>query len=93
MEGMSEAAIREMLSSRTVGSLVGLQSDEITQIATEYAQRQAELQQETSELKAGKQGGVQTHKRQVAALEKAIAAETEKVEEVDISVLSSYNKR
>lgn len=71
-----------MLSSRTVGSIVGLQSDAISEIAMEYAKRQAALQQETSELKAGKTGGTQNHKRQVAVMEKAIEEEKTKLEEV-----------
>lgn len=81
MEGMSEADIQQMLSSRTVGSIVGLQSDAISEIAMEYAKRQAALQQETSELKAGKTGGTQNHKRQVAVMEKAIEEEKTKLEE------------
>ena len=71
-----------MLSSRTVGSIVGLQSDKISQIVLEYADRQKVLQQETDELKAGKVSGTQSHKRQIAAIEKAIDAEKSKLEQV-----------
>lgn len=61
-----------------------MKSDEISQIANEYLHRQEALQQQTSELKAGKVGGLQTHKRHVAALEKAITSEREKIDRVYI---------
>ena len=75
-----------MISSQAVGSIVGMKSDEISQIASEYLQRQSALEQETNDLKAGKVGGLQTHKRHVAALEKAIKAETEKLDKVRMMV-------
>lgn len=71
-----------MISSQAVGSIVGIKSDEISQIANEYLNRQEALQQQTNELKAGKVGGLQTHKRHLAALEKAISSEKEKIDEV-----------
>jgi len=75
-----------MISSQAVGSIVGMKSDEISQIAKEYLQRQAALEQETNDLKAGKVGGLQTHKRHVAALEKAINAEREKLNKVSTTL-------
>lgn len=80
MEGMSEADIQQMISSQAVGSIVGMKSDEISKIANEYLERQAALEQETNDLKAGKVSGLQTHNRYVAALEKSILAEKEKVQ-------------
>ena len=73
-----------MISSQAVGSIVGMKSDEISKIAKDYLQRQAVLEQETNDLKAGKLGGsgAQTHKRQINALEKAIETEKEKLEKV-----------
>ena len=59
-----------------------MQSDEITQIVKEYAARQEAFEQETNELKAVKIGGLQSHKRDVVAVEKAIKSETEKLTEV-----------
>ena len=78
-----------MLSSRTVGSIVGLQSDAISKVALEYAQRQEALEQETNEMKAGKVGGMQTHKRQVTMIQKSIENEKKKLEEVCGSFLTN----
>jgi len=83
MEGMSETDIQQMISSQAVGSIVGMKSEEISQIAKDYLQRQAELEQEASDMKAGKSGGLQTHKRHVTALEKAITAEQEKLQKAN----------
>ena len=72
----------QMLSSRTVGSIVGLKSDEISNIVQHYAKRQEALEQELTELKVGKGGAVQVHKRQVTAITNAIEAEKAKLEQV-----------
>lgn len=69
------------LSSSAVGSIVGLQSDEISQIASEYAERQAELQG-NMEARGERMGGEQAHKRMVASLEKQIAVQEKKLEQV-----------
>lgn len=69
------------LSSSAVGSIVGLQSDEISQIASEYAERQAELQG-NMEVRGERMGGEQAHKRMVASLEKQIAVQEKKLEQV-----------
>eukprot|EP00794_Sanderia_malayensis_P016993 gene16993-18705_t len=79
MAGMSGADMKEILSSHAVGSLVGLQSEEIAQMAEEYATRQAQLQQESSAL--SKIDVKQTHARQVAALKKGVTAEEKKLED------------
>ena len=51
MRGMSEADISEeqILSSRTVGSIVGLKLEEISNIAEHYAKRQEALEEMKSE--------------------------------------------
>lgn len=65
-----------------VGSIVGLKSDEISNIAQHYSKRQEALEQQANELKFGKGGAVAIHQRQVAALTNAIQAEKQKLEEV-----------
>lgn len=79
MKGMAEAEGDEMfVSSAAVGSIVGLQSAEIQQMASEYATKHADLV-------AGKKGdkvmGAQAHKRMVAALQKQIAAQQKRCQE------------
>ncbi len=81
MDGMSGASIKESLSSHMVGSLVGLQSEEIAQIAEEYATRQAQLREESGLMKGGKVDVKQTHARQIAAIEKGISAEEKRLED------------
>lgn len=49
MSGMSETDIEQMLSSRTVGSIVGLKLEEISTIAEHYAKRQEALEEMKSE--------------------------------------------
>lgn len=82
LKGMSVMEGREgALSSSTVGSIVGLQSEEISQIASEYAERQAELQENLG-ARGERTGGEQTHKRMVASLEKQISVLEKKLEQV-----------
>ena len=69
------------LSSSLVGSIVGLQSEEISQMASEYAEKQAELQ-EGSERNE-RTSGVQAHKRMLASLEKQIANQEKKLAQVE----------
>lgn len=78
LQGMSGADMKEGLSSYMVGSIVGLQSDEIVQMAEEYASKQA-LLQEAGSQKAGKIDIKQMHERQVAAIKKAIENEEKKL--------------
>ncbi|XP_068741621.1 coiled-coil domain-containing protein 93-like isoform X2 [Montipora capricornis] len=70
------------LSSSTVGSIVGLQSEEISQIASEYAERQAELQ-ENLEARGERTGG-----ELVASLEKQIAVQEKKLEQERSELIS-----
>lgn len=82
LKGMSVMEGKEgALSSSTVGSIVGLQSEEISQIASEYAERQAELQENLG-ARGERTGGEQTHKRMVASLEKQISVQEKKLEQV-----------
>jgi len=80
LQGMSGADMKEVLSSRLVGSIVGLQADEIVQMAEEYASKQA-LLQEAGSQKAGKIDVKQMHERKVAAVKKAIQNEEKRLEE------------
>ena len=79
LQGMSGADMKEGLSSHLVGSIVGLQSDEIVQMAEEYANKQA-LLQEAGSQKSGKIDVKQMHERQVAAIKKAIENEEKKLD-------------
>ena len=79
LAGMSGADMKESLSSHLVGSIVGLQSDEIMQMAEEYASRQEQLR-EAGPQKAGKIDMKQMHERQVAAIKKAIEMEENRLE-------------
>ncbi|GIY48570.1 coiled-coil domain-containing protein 93 [Caerostris darwini] len=69
------------LSASQVGSLVGLQSGEIQQVASEFAEKQAELANE----EMGERGlsGIQYHKRTVASLTKQIKEKETKLVEVE----------
>ena len=79
LQGMSGADMKEGLSSHLVGSIVGLQSDEIVQMAEEYANKQA-LLQEAGSQKSGKIDVKQMHERQVVAIKKAIENEEKKLD-------------
>ncbi|KAK3747013.1 hypothetical protein QZH41_011962, partial [Actinostola sp. cb2023] len=78
LKGMAAMEGKEgTLSSSTIGSIVELQSEQISQIASEYAERQAELQ-EGIEGRGERVGGAQAHKRMVASMEKQIAVQGKK---------------
>jgi hypothetical protein len=80
MKGMAQAEGDEMfVSTAAVGSIVGLQSAEILQMASEYEEKRADL---AAGKKPDKASGAQAHKRMVAALEKQIAIQEKKSEEV-----------
>lgn len=80
MKGMAQAEGDEMfVSTAAVGSIVGLQSAEILQMASEYEEKRADL---AAGKKPDKASGAQAHKRMVAALEKQIALQEKKCEEV-----------
>ncbi|EDO46239.1 predicted protein, partial [Nematostella vectensis] len=82
LRGMSIMEGKEgALSPNAVGSIVGLQSEEISQMASEYAERQAELQ-EGLEGRGERMGGAQAHKRMVASLEKQIAVQEKRLDQI-----------
>uniref|UniRef100_A0A4W3HKB3 Coiled-coil domain-containing protein 93 n=1 Tax=Callorhinchus milii TaxID=7868 RepID=A0A4W3HKB3_CALMI len=64
-----QAAEEGRLTASTVGQIVGLQSEEIKQIASEYAGKQNEL---STEDHPERFGVAQQHRRQVASLSKQI---------------------
>uniref|UniRef100_A0A8C0GKN3 Coiled-coil domain-containing protein 93 n=1 Tax=Chelonoidis abingdonii TaxID=106734 RepID=A0A8C0GKN3_CHEAB len=82
MTGMAAMATEEgRLTASTVGQIVGLQSDEIKQIVSEYAEKQSEL---SSEERPERLGAAQQHRRKVASLSKQISQKTKLLEEVGL---------
>ncbi|KAF4788144.1 Coiled-coil domain-containing protein 93 [Turdus rufiventris] len=80
MTGMAAMATEEgRLTASTVGQIVGLQSDEIKQIVSEYAEKQSEL---SAEERPERLGAAQQHRRKVASLNKQILQKTKLLEEV-----------
>ncbi|XP_078233354.1 coiled-coil domain-containing protein 93 isoform X3 [Pogona vitticeps] len=67
------------LTASTVGQIVGLQSDEIKQIVSEYAEKQSEL---SAEERPERLGAAQQHRRKVASLNKQILQKTKQLEEL-----------
>uniref|UniRef100_A0A672IHL2 Coiled-coil domain-containing protein 93 n=1 Tax=Salarias fasciatus TaxID=181472 RepID=A0A672IHL2_SALFA len=64
------------LTASAVGQLVGLQSEEIKQIASEYAEKQSER---SSEERSERYGPLQQHRRAVASLNKHIQQKTKEL--------------
>lgn len=83
MKGLSVMDTEEgRIAASMVGSIVGIQSDEIEQIASEYAGRQSELQLgDASE----RMGGAQQHQRTVASLNKQIKNQEKRKEKISSS--------
>ncbi|XP_070693965.1 coiled-coil domain-containing protein 93 [Pempheris klunzingeri] len=80
MTSMSAMANEEgKLTASAVGQIVGLQSEEIKQIASEYAEKQSEL---SSEERSERYGPLQQHRRAVASLNKQIQQKTKQLEEL-----------
>ncbi|NXU64625.1 CCD93 protein, partial [Horornis vulcanius] len=80
MTGMAAMAKEEgKLTASTVGQIVGLQSDEIKQIVSEYAEKQSEL---SAEERPERLGAAQQHRRKVASLNKQILQKTKLLEEL-----------
>ncbi|XP_029314615.1 coiled-coil domain-containing protein 93 [Cottoperca gobio] len=67
------------LTASAVGQIVGLQSEEIKQMASEYAEKQSEL---SSEERSERYGPLQQHRRAVASLNKQIQQKTKQLEEL-----------
>uniref|UniRef100_A0A672ZXF9 Coiled-coil domain-containing protein 93 n=1 Tax=Sphaeramia orbicularis TaxID=375764 RepID=A0A672ZXF9_9TELE len=80
MTNMAAMASEEgKLTASAVGQIVGLQSEEIKQIASEYAGKQSEL---SSEERSERFGPLQQHRRAVASINKQIQDKTKQLEEV-----------
>ncbi|KAM6333063.1 coiled-coil domain-containing protein 93 isoform 2-T2 [Podargus strigoides] len=80
MTEMAAMATEEgKLTASTVGQIVGLQSDEIKQIVSEYAEKQSEL---STEERPERLGAAQQHRRKVASLNKQILHKTKLLEEL-----------
>ncbi|NWZ49094.1 CCD93 protein, partial [Haliaeetus albicilla] len=80
MTGMAAMATEEgKLTASTVGQIVGLQSDEIKQIVSEYAEKQSEL---STEERPERLGAAQQHRRKVASLNKQILQKNKLLEEL-----------
>ncbi|XP_025052723.1 coiled-coil domain-containing protein 93 isoform X2 [Alligator sinensis] len=79
MTGMAVMATEEgRLTASTVGQIVGLQSDEIKQIVSEYAGK-SEL---SAEERPERLGAAQQHRRKVASLNKQILQKAKLLEEL-----------
>uniref|UniRef100_A0A8D3E2N8 Coiled-coil domain-containing protein 93 n=1 Tax=Scophthalmus maximus TaxID=52904 RepID=A0A8D3E2N8_SCOMX len=74
------------LTATAVGQIVGLQCEEIKQIASEYAEKQSEL---TSDERSERSGQLQQHRRAVASLTKQIQQKSKQLEEVSSSLWST----
>uniref|UniRef100_A0A667Z8A1 Coiled-coil domain-containing protein 93 n=1 Tax=Myripristis murdjan TaxID=586833 RepID=A0A667Z8A1_9TELE len=85
MTNMAAMATEEgKLTASAVGQIVGLQSEEIKQIASEYAEKQSEL---SSDERSERYGPLQQHRRTVASLNKQIQHKTKQLEEVSTPLL------
>ncbi|CAN9498039.1 unnamed protein product [Ophioblennius macclurei] len=67
------------LTASAVGQLVGLQSEEIKQMASEYAEKQSER---SSEERSERYGPLQQHRRAVASLNKNIQQKSKELQEL-----------
>ncbi|XP_054471730.1 coiled-coil domain-containing protein 93, partial [Anoplopoma fimbria] len=80
MTSMAAMANNEgKLTASAVGQIVGLQSEEIKQIVSEYADKQSGL---SSEERSERYGPLQQHRRAVASLNKQIQQKTKELEEL-----------
>uniref|UniRef100_G3X325 Coiled-coil domain-containing protein 93 n=1 Tax=Sarcophilus harrisii TaxID=9305 RepID=G3X325_SARHA len=80
MTKMAAMATEESrLTASAVGQIVGLRSEEIKQIVSEYAEKQSELLAEPSPEKLGV---TQQHRRKIASLNKQIQQKTKLLEEL-----------
>lgn len=80
MTSMAAMANEEgKLTATAVGQIVGLQCEEIKQIASEYAEKQSEL---TSDERSERSGQLQQHRRAVASLTKQIQQKSKQLEEL-----------
>ncbi|XP_057286317.1 coiled-coil domain-containing protein 93 [Pezoporus wallicus] len=90
MTGMAAMATEEgKLTASTVGQIVGLQSDEIKQIVSEYAEKQSEL---SAEERPERLGAAQQHRRKVASLNKQILQKNKLLEELQAKCTDLQSK-
>uniref|UniRef100_A0A667ZLR6 Coiled-coil domain-containing protein 93 n=1 Tax=Myripristis murdjan TaxID=586833 RepID=A0A667ZLR6_9TELE len=90
MTNMAAMATEEgKLTASAVGQIVGLQSEEIKQIASEYAEKQSEL---SSDERSERYGPLQQHRRTVASLNKQIQHKTKQLEEVSTPLFPNHTK-
>ncbi|XP_008436822.1 coiled-coil domain-containing protein 93 isoform X2 [Poecilia reticulata] len=80
-EDKLQAAEEGKLTASAVGQIVGLQSEEIKLIASEYAGKQLER---SSEERSERYGPVQQHRRAVASLDKQIRQKAEQLNELKV---------
>ncbi|XP_040057466.2 coiled-coil domain-containing protein 93 isoform X1 [Gasterosteus aculeatus] len=86
MTSMAAMANEEgKLTASAVGQIVGLQSEEIKQIVSEYAEKQSEL---SSEERSERYGPLQQHRRAVATLNKQIEQKTKEL----VQLQAKYEK-
>ncbi|KAK3568695.1 hypothetical protein QTP86_013454 [Hemibagrus guttatus] len=79
MTGMAAMATEEgRLTANTVGQIVGLQSEEIKQIAFEYAEKTGRSAEDRTE----RYGPVQQHRRMVTSFNKQLQQKTKDLEEM-----------
>uniref|UniRef100_A0A8D3B5Z5 Coiled-coil domain-containing protein 93 n=1 Tax=Scophthalmus maximus TaxID=52904 RepID=A0A8D3B5Z5_SCOMX len=84
MTSMAAMANEEgKLTATAVGQIVGLQCEEIKQIASEYAEKL------TSDERSERSGQLQQHRRAVASLTKQIQQKSKQLEEVSSSLWST----
>ncbi|XP_053327908.1 coiled-coil domain-containing protein 93 isoform X1 [Spea bombifrons] len=79
MAAMNTEEVR--LAASTVGQIVGLQSDEIKQMVSEYAEKQSEL---SAEERPENLGAAQHHLRKVTALKKQIVQRSKVLEQIKV---------
>ncbi|XP_032423080.1 coiled-coil domain-containing protein 93 isoform X2 [Xiphophorus hellerii] len=80
-EDKLQAAEEGKLTASAVGQIVGLQSEEIKLIASEYAGKQLKR---SSEERSERYGPVQQHRRAVASLDKQIQQKAEQLKELKV---------
>ncbi|XP_054882153.1 LOW QUALITY PROTEIN: coiled-coil domain-containing protein 93-like [Poeciliopsis prolifica] len=80
-EDKLQAAEEGKLTASAVGQIVGLQSEEIKLIASEYAGKQLKR---SSEEQSERFGPVQQHRRAVASLDKRIQQKAEQLKELKV---------
>ncbi|XP_056611438.1 coiled-coil domain-containing protein 93 [Triplophysa dalaica] len=81
MTGMAAMATEEgKLSASTVGQIVGLQSEEIKQIVTEYAEKA----ERSAEDRPERFGPAQQHRRQITSLNKQITQKNKELKELQV---------